>query len=253
MSSRPTLYGSEFDTLVKNHGIDCDYEPAMVCDCLTADSHQPLYTCPKCGGSGYRYLKPKRIKVVVTSFATRTESEMMALRESGTAYATPPNDIIMGFHDRLTFPDFKCKYSERLWIGADDTVTSSSFRNIKGTVAVIFNQTEFEPESDFKVADDSYHLIFNSTPREMFGDKFSDEWLVDGKLPISILYYTTPSYLVADIIHELRSHYTTRKVPSETFEELPKQYRLSREWFKYDVSDSSSANVDEPSADSLFD
>lgn len=246
MSARPNLYGSEFDTLIQNHGISCDYEPAIVCDCLSNDSQQPLFSCPKCGGSGYRYLKSKKIKVVVTSFATQTEPEMMSLRESGTAYATPPPDIIMGYHDRLTFPDFRCKYSERLWIASDGLVTTKSFRDIQEPLAVIFNSTEFELEVDYTISDDKRHLVFKKTPEELFGTTFDEEWLVNGKLPISILYYTTPSYLVSDIIHELRSHYTTRKVPKETFEELPKQYRLSREWFKYEVSDSSSKDIEEP-------
>ena len=246
MGARPTLYGNEFDTLVSNHGINCEYEPAIVCDCLSGDSHQPLFNCPKCGGSGYRYLKPKKIKVVVTSFATRTEPEMMSLRESGTAYATPPADIIMGYHDRLTFPDFRCKYSERLWLGVKDKLTSKTFRVLSEPLAVIFNDTEFELGVDFKVSEDRRHLEFNKTLEEMFGGELPEEWLVNGKLAISILYYTTPSYLVSDIIHELRSHYTTRKVPKETFEELPKQYRLSREWFKYDVTDNSSKAIEEP-------
>lgn len=235
MSARPVLYGEEFDTLIKNHGIKCDYQPAIVCDCITKDSQQPLFTCPKCGGCGYRYLPTQNIRVVVTSFATSTEPEMMTLRESGTAYATPQPDIIMGFHDRLSFPDFKCKYSERLWVSRGSNVTNKSYRNIKNVIAVLHGGLQFEEDEDYKISADGYQIEFTKPIEELIGEE-EVEWN-DDLLPISILYYTTPSYLVMDILHELRSHYTTRHVPVETFEELPKQYRIRREDFVYNIKE----------------
>lgn len=254
--ARPVLYGEEYNTLIQNHGITCDYHPAIVCECITKDSQQPLFTCPKCGGSGYRYLPSSRIKVVVTSFATRTEPEMMSFRESGTAYATPEPDVIMGFHDRLVFPDFKCKYSERLWIKAGETVTSKSYRNIKDVISVIKDTTEFEAGVDFTVSNDEYHIEFVKPIDELLGIDLTE--LEDSQIPISILYYTTPSYLVADVIHELRSHYTVRNTPFEKFEELPKQYRLKREDFIYDVKTEEELEDEVPdeeydTEDSLYD
>lgn len=233
MGARANLYGEEFDKLIKDHGITCTYYPAIVCECITKDSQQPSFTCPKCGGSGYRYLPPKDIKVVVTSFATRTEPEMMSLRESGTAYATPQADIIMGFHDRLIFPDFKCKYSERMWVDVDGTITNKSYRNIKDVIAIVSGNLEFEAGKDYEISEDGYHIEFHKPIKDLLN--IEELEIVNGQISISILYYTTPSYLVMDILHELRSHYTTRNTQTERFEELPKQYRLKREDFVYDI------------------
>ena len=243
MPAKAELYGSEFDQLIKNHGIKCNYQPAIVCECITHDSQQPLFTCPKCGGSGYRYLPTKEIRVVVTSFATSSEPEMMTFRESGTAYATPQPDTIMGFHDRLSFPDFKCKYSERMWIEPNGTITNKSYRNIKDVIAVIHGDVEFEAGIDYEISEDNYHIEFHKPLNQMIQIDYDE--IVDGRIPISVLYYTTPSYLVMDILHELRSHYTTRHTPTEKFEELPKQYKLRREDFVYDVKTTEDTSTDE--------
>ena len=231
--AKAELYGEEFRDLIQNHGIKCSWQQAIVCDCLTHDSMQPQFNCPKCGGSGYRYLPAKDIRVFVTSFHSRTQQDIMSLRESGTAYATPDIEVIMGFHDRLTFPDFKCKYSERLWVNTDSNVSSKSYRNIKDVVAISHNDILFEKGIDFIISEDGYHVTF-SKPISALVDVTEDE-LVNGMVPISILYFTTPSYLVYDILHELRSHYTNRHVPEETFEEMPKQYIIKREDFMYNV------------------
>ena len=50
---------------------------------------------------------------------------------------------------------------------------------------------------------------------------------------MSFLYSTTPSYLVDDLLHEIRATMSDRNTANETFRELPKQYKLVREDFKY--------------------
>lgn len=244
MPARADLYNEEFDTLVNQKGIECDYQAAIVCQCITHDSNQPVFSCPYCGGSGYRYLPPVPTRVVVTSFASQTESEMIGLRESGTAYATPPSDIIMGFHDRLTFPKFKCKYSERLWVQPGQKITNKTYRNIKEVIMLMIDNQAFEEEIDFKVSDDRYHIEFTKPLEELLGDDFEYD-----RINISILYYTTPAYLVVDLLHELRATYTVRNTPSEKFVELPKQYKLRREDFIYNVSDSLSQQLEQENSE----
>lgn len=54
---------------------------------------------------------------------------------------------------------------------------------------------------------------------------------------MSLLYLTTPSYIVVDLLHELRGTMSDRNSGgSETFRELPKQYKLQREDFIYKVN-----------------
>ena len=233
MSARPVLYGEEFRDLVKNHGINCDYQPAIVCDCISEDSMQPLYNCPKCKGTGFRYLPVQHIKVVATSFDGRVSHDIMSMRESGTAYITPTPSVIMGFHDRLTFPDFRCKYSERIWFTKGSDLSSKLYREAKEVIAIVVDNKQLEPEVDFTVKDNRY-IQLTDVAENLFSE--DDNWTDNNRLAVSILYYTTPSYIVTDLIHELRSHYTTRKVPVETFEELPKQYRVVREYFDYNLN-----------------
>lgn len=232
MAARPDLFHEEFDTALNQKGIECSYQPAIVCECITHDSNQPLFSCPLCGGSGYRYLPAKDIRVLVTSFASKTESEMIGLRESGTAYATPPSDIIMGFHDRLVFPKFECKYSERIWIKKGKMISTKTYRNIKRVEMLLMGNSAFELGVDFEVDSDTYHIKLLKPIEELMEESVYED------VPLSILYYTTPSYLVVDLLHELRATYTERHVPTETFVELPKQYRLRREDFIYNVGDS---------------
>jgi hypothetical protein len=146
------------------------------------------------------------------------------LKESGTVYATPTSDTIMGFHDRLVFPNFKCKYSERLVFKRGEDTSSETYRNIVSVDTLMVNNLVLEFEKDFIVTEDGYHIKL-LTPVEELTD--------EDTLHMGILYYTNPSYLVEDLLHELRATYTERNVPKETYKELPKQYKLVREDFVY--------------------
>lgn len=228
MPARVNLYESEFDTLIKDRGIDAEWEQAVVCNCVSRDSGQPDFTCPICGGSGYRYLKPVQTRIAVTSLTGSYKMETLELREPGTAYITPKSSVIMGYHDRVRFPDFRCKFSEVLhWSNADGKgISPQTYRNIKKVLFLADDQYEYEEGTDFEVTEDGYHL------RWLNHDMLDQ---LDGK-NLSLLYYTTPSYLVIDLLHELRGTFSDRKSPTETFRELPKQYKLQREDFMYKVN-----------------
>lgn len=226
---RVEMWENMYDDLISDRGQDAEWERACVCSCVSKDSGQPNYTCPICGGSGYRYLKAQKIRVVVTSFNSQTELEMPELREPGTAYVTPRDDVIMGYKDRLRFPNFKCMFSEVLRFSTEDYglgVSDRTYRNIKSVVFVADGQYEYEEGIDFEVTDDRYHI-------KWLDAEYAEK--LDGKT-LSILYYTTPSYLVNDILHELRATMSMRKTSTEKFVELPKQYKLQREDFIYGIT-----------------
>ena len=150
------------------------------------------------------------------------------LREPGTAYVTPKADIIMGYKDRLSFPDFKCKFSEVIhWNYEDDGfgVSPKTYRDIRDVIFLADENYEYEKNIDFVVTEDNYHIKFINPEQAKKHD---------GK-NMSFLYYTTPSYLVDDLLHEIRSTMSDRNLPKETFIELPKQYRIIREDFIYGV------------------
>lgn len=230
MAGRVNLYEEEFDTLIRDRGHRALWERAAVCSCVSRDSGQPDFTCPICGGSGYRYLPPKEIIIAVVSFASKYEINSLELREPGTAYATPKSDVIMGYKDRLRFPDFRCTFSEILhWNEAEDGrgISPKTYRNIKDVIFLADDEYEYESGIDFEISKDGHHL-------EWLNEEFIDK--LDGK-NMSFLYYTTPSYLVNDVLHEIRGTLSDRKSGGQTtFRELPKQYQLQREDFIYNVA-----------------
>ena len=220
--ARADLYTEEFDSLISQKGIECNYYPAIVCQCISEDSGQPDYMCPYCKGSGFRYLPPQSLRVLVTSLSGKTLLDKLGLEESGTVYATPTSDVIMGFHDRLIFPKFRCKYSERIIFHND--ISSETYRNIVEVISLVIDNKVLEVGKDFEITPDKYHIKL-LTPLETLSSSY--------QVHMSLLYYTKRSYLVEDLLHELRATYTERNVPKETYKELPKQYRITREDFVY--------------------
>lgn len=227
MPVRVNMYEEEIDKVVYDRSQNCIWERASVCNCVSKDTIQPNFNCPICGGSGFRYLPPKNINVAISSLSSRNEITELQFREPGTAYVTPTSDIIMGYRDRLIFPDFRCLYSEVIhWEDRETNISPRLYRKIQHVEFLADSKYEYEQDVDFKITADGYYL----------------EWLnldflqnLKGK-HLSILYYTTPSYLVDDLLHELRGTLSDRKSQGKvTFRELPKQYKIVRENFIYNI------------------
>lgn len=227
MPARVNLYEEELDILLDQRGNNAEWQKAIVCSCVSSDSGQPDFSCPICGGSGFRYTSPKKIIVGVTALSNNKILESVGLREPGCAYVTPKSDVIMGYRDRIRFPDFKCIFSQTIkWEGAN-TISNKTYRELKGVEYLADDKYEYEEGIDFKITPDNMHL-------EWINPKIFDS-IKDRNL--SIRYLTTPSYLVADILHELRATLSDRKTSSPTFRELPKQYKMVREDFIYNVKE----------------
>lgn len=230
MGSRVNLYEELYDDLIKDRGIDAIWERAVVCNCVNHDSGQPDFMCKKCGGSGYRYLDGRKIRIAITGLSSSYKLETLMLREPGTAYVTPRADIIMGYHDRLRFPDFKCTFSEVLrWEDINKGISSKTYRDIKEVVFLADDNYEYESGVDFTISEDKFHILWKDI-QHLKSLK---------KNEMSMLYYTTPSYLVDDLLHEVRATISDRNSPKETFRELPKQYKVVREDFIYKVKSNS--------------
>ena len=236
--ARVNIYEEQFDELLHNRGVNAIWEQAMVCNCVNRDTGQPDFVCPICGGSGYRYAQGKQIRVGVTAFISDNLLNSLLLREPGTAYCTPKADIIMGYKDRLYFPDFKCKFSEVIKWSTNDNglgVSNKTYREIRGVLFLGDDKFEYEEGIDFEITDDKFHLRWKSPELAQKTDETN----------MSLLYYTTPSYLVDDLLHEIRATMSDRNTPSETFRELPKQYKLVREDFKYLVKSPEPLSIDD--------
>lgn len=205
----------KFEELIEDQGYIVDWEQAFRCQCVYNDQARP--TCHLCKGSGYRYLPKKRIKAVTTSLQGKNELNIQGLRQPGTAYLTPQNRIIMGYRDRVTFPEVESKYTEILTYR--NGRTTRTYRPIHRVLFIVQDGLVYEEGEDFDLSEDRTYLIFSKDLEE--GSK------------ISALYMTSPSYLVLDLLHELRSTRISKDVVNPYTEKLPNQYLIRREDFVY--------------------
>lgn len=219
---RVDLYHDDYDLAIEQHGMKCIWERAVVCQCCTGQTGQADFSCPYCHGRGFRYLPGKEIRVLTTSFSSSTKLETLGMREPGSAYATPTRDVIMGYRDRLIFPEFSSIFSESILIRGGESFSDFTKREMKEVLYLTHDNLLLEPEIDFTI---------HTNKRQIF--LLNEESSPKQDSNYSILYYTPPSYLVTDCLHELRATYTMRKVDQETFVELPKQYYIQREGFQY--------------------
>lgn len=230
---RVELRETMFQEVINDRGQDCLWERAIVCNCLDKSTGQPHYNCPICHGSGFRYLPGQPIRVLITSMMSNYKLELPEFREPGTAYVTPSINVIMGYRDRLIFPEFKCLFSEILRFSTEDygkNISAKTYRDIKSVEFLMDENNQYSQGEDFEIASDNFHIIWKNPDIDVDGKSFS------------LLYYTSPSYLVTDILHELRATLSMRKTTVEKFVELPKQYKVNREDFVYGISNSATEN-----------
>lgn len=203
----------DFIALIEQQGYVVNWYPAIVCECFK--NNQPDIHCELCSGSGYRYLPCRQIKAITSSLSGGMELKVQGLQEPGSAYITPQIGNIMGYRDRIEFPEIECKYSQVLDVVGKKT--TSTYRPIRRVNFVLSGNTVYEENNDFVISDDRHHLIFKEKPLTK----------------ISILYMTTPTYLVVDMSHELRSSRQNKGTRAAYTVELPKQYMIKREDFVY--------------------
>lgn len=227
----------QFEKFIDAQGYDTLWSQAIVCQCFENPSGQPDMHCPYCKGSGYRYLPPKRIKAITTSFSGQKELKIQGLAEPGSAYITPQIGIIMGFRDRVEFPEIECKYTQILRFEGEKT--NATYREIRKVLFVMSDNRVYEEGIDFEITQDRHRL----------------QWISPTTMPdtgsnISILYMTTPAYLITDLSHELRSTQEHKGTREPYTVELPKQYMIRRENFIYGAK--VNAKVDFPPENEEF-
>lgn len=218
MAAGASFIPENFDALIEKHGYKAIWKPAIVCECM--EEGQPYIHCPLCHGSGYRYLAKKRIRVVSSSFTNEQALTIQGLNEPGQAYLTPERGVILGYRDKLDFYETTCKHSQALTMGRKQT--SSTYRPIVQVSYVMEGEHIYEENIDF-VIDEGRHRL---------------NWIDDATKPregekISILYITSPEYVVTDMMHEFRSVRNNRGTTTPYAVEMPKQYLAKRLEFVY--------------------
>lgn len=218
MAAGASFIPGSFDELIENHGYNATWYQSIVCECMSEG--QPSPHCPYCKGEGYRYIRKKEIKVVASSFTGNQVFKLEGISEPGSVYVTPQRDVIMAYHDKLDFFEVECRYSQVVRVKGNRT--SSSYRPINKVVFVMIGNIVYDENIDFVISKDKLHL----------------EWIDKENKPkngakVSILYLTSPEYMIKDMSHELRSVRERKgKVSPETVD-MPKQYLATRINFAY--------------------
>lgn len=226
MKHRVNFKTEEFDNAVLQKGLPVLWEEAMYCDCFNLDTGQPDFNCSKCYGTGFFYLPAITTKVITSNLTGKNEFDSTGAHERGTAMITSLSTNLMGYHDRLTFLDFSCKLSQVC--SFDEFKVSSVFHKpIKSIIAILGQKNGFSYlnavlDEHYEVDEDNLHITW-----------IDDDTAPDSGTQVGVLYVTSPSYCIIDIMHELRGVYTGEKVETPYFKELPKQYLIKREDFMY--------------------
>lgn len=239
---RVDFYVDQYDEIILQKGMRTLWEEAMTCYCLSVDTGQPDFNCTTCSGSGYIYAPPKETKVLTSGLTGKFDLATIGMVQKGTAYVTALSTVLMGYHDRLTFPDFKSKYSQtvtfcdgkstRLHRPAKKIIRCLTSvaeyipieaKSVEGNIDNVADTAQLMP--DFKISEDGLYIEWVNI----------ETWPADDSRA-AILYMTGPSYVIDDITHELRATYVKFKQNTDTFKELPKQYSLKREDFVYEYN-----------------
>lgn len=218
MAAGASFILQNFDELIENHGYNATWYQSIICECM--QDGQPNIHCPYCKGEGYRYIRKKEIKVVASSFSGNQVFKLEGISEPGSVYVTPQRDVIMSYHDKLDFFEVECRYSQVLTM--KDNKTSSSYRPIKQVIFVMVGNYVYDEGVDFKISKDRHSLEWidkNTHPK--IGSK------------ISLLYLTSPEYMIKDMVHELRSVNESKGKKNPESKDMPKQYLANRVNFAY--------------------
>lgn len=218
--SRADLDSESFDILIRQKGYWAIWEQGLFCPCINQESGQPNYNCPMCKGRGYIYINPKKTKVLVTSISGRKEQDRIGLNDQGTCYATPLSTDDLGFRDRLTFLDFKVKYSEL--VTRSEGTTDTANLSIVDILMVRDLDRIYRRGIDFEVEEDKPNIVWKTNA-------------IQPGTQYTIAYMAHPSYIAINPIHELRGTYNMKNGGGqEYFVQLPSQYQIKREDFLRD-------------------
>jgi hypothetical protein len=224
MEARVDVRVEAFDNLIKQKGIPVKWQQAMFCHCVSRDTGQPSFNCPVCRGTGFYYGPAVSTTVAITSITGKMDLQTdTGILEKGTANISTLSTDLMGYNDRLEFPDFSSKYSELIQFN-EEGISQPFHKKIKSILKLISPNCPAEgwkADLDFKVNEDDWGITWIGGIKPSFQDTFS------------VLYVTSPTYLISEVLHELRGSIVGFKNKTLTFYELPKQFQIRREDFSY--------------------
>jgi len=102
---------SRYEQLIAQHGVDCLHEKALQCPCKS-EQINALSTCKNCGGTGWIFVNPKQVRIVIQGMGYKKIEEMWASLMSGMVNISYLPSLELSYYDRITRLNAKSIFSE---------------------------------------------------------------------------------------------------------------------------------------------
>lgn len=128
---RADLIKQEFDTLIGQKGRDVQLETALQCPCKSESTNQQS-NCKNCGGTGWVFINPRQVRMVLTAINAVTEFRPWSEELRGTVNITSHVEDELSIMDRITALDGESIHSEVLFLKQlDDQIFTYTTYDIK--------------------------------------------------------------------------------------------------------------------------
>lgn len=108
---RVDFWDPDFSMLIDNKGYDAIWERALPCPCSKRQG-AVLSNCMNCGGTGWVFINPLKIKVVASSINKDTKYKEWSQERIGTASFTVRPEYHLNFMDKITLENSSSRDSE---------------------------------------------------------------------------------------------------------------------------------------------
>jgi len=112
---RADLNKKDFDDLIEQKGSDVLLETALNCPCKSKSTNQQS-NCKNCGGTGWVFINPRQVRMVLTAINSVTEFRPWSEELRGTVNITSHEQDDLSEMDRITALKGKSIHSEVLYL-----------------------------------------------------------------------------------------------------------------------------------------
>ena len=111
---------NNFDSLLKTKGRRIIWEKAIICPCREISTGSALSTCQNCGSTGWVFINPKDIKILIHSLGIKNDFSNWSEEARGTINCSSPNENDITTMDKLIVVDAISYFDESLKIHSQD-------------------------------------------------------------------------------------------------------------------------------------
>lgn len=209
----------DFDALLNQKGRNIIWEKSLICPCKEKVTGAALSTCKNCGGTGWLFVSPKQIKLLVHSLNIKNDYSAWSEEARGTISCSSAdiNDITV--MDKITMLEATSYFNEILLTRKQNNESFSFLTYIPKTVvylaAFISDNT---PLTQLTLGTD-YNIVKNKI---ILLNEFNIE-----DLKLSVRYSHSPIYHVLDMNRESMESY--RKTGNfEVNQQMPFSFMAKR-------------------------